>query len=403
MTEQRPAAPRVTLAQNIQVAPNDDFGRYMQHNAECMNSISRHLLTSEVISGIHNFNGNNGNSYKAWMKQLNRASLEKQPVDDEYMRHLISRTISGIAADFWADTRRARPNITWEDIQLVFNERFGNFAISQMALQKLPNLKQEQRETLHAFAQRIIETAREAYNEVDYGNNVVTQQLKNIFINGLNCKETSQILIRENVTDLNTALRSAIREDELQQTYKIRQVDTRDIQGRKLEAMDIDAIKSSGIENRLETLTANVAAMAVQLKQSNKQSNRDTQKTIAKTPTYANYNGNNYNKQYNNSYSSHRLGQTQPLTHNQTNLYQNNPRQSYHGYVNQKSVYRNNNTQYQQNNNRLCNTTRRNYQRNTNYSQITCSHCRKIGHTKERCYFLHPELRSNYTQYMTGN
>ena len=116
MTEQRPAAPRVTPAQNIQVAPNDDFGRYMQHNAECMNSISRHLLTSEVISGIHNFNGNNGNSYKAWMKQLNRASLEKQPVDGEYMRHLISRTVSGIAADFWADTRRARPNITWEDI-----------------------------------------------------------------------------------------------------------------------------------------------------------------------------------------------------------------------------------------------------------------------------------------------
>ena len=180
-------------------------------------------------------------------------------------------------------------------------------------------------------------------------------------------------------------------------------MDTRDIQGRKIEAMDIEAIKSSGIENRLETLTANVAAMAVQLKQSNKQTNRDTPKTIAKTPTYANYNGNNYNKQYHNSSSSHRLGPTPPLTHNQTSLYQNNPRQSYHGYVNQQAVYRNNNTQYQQNNNRLFNTTRRNYQRNTNYSQITCSHCRKIGHTKERCYFLHPELRSNYTQYITGN
>ena len=42
--------------------------------------------TSDVVSGIHNFSGNNPSSFRLWIKHLKREAWEKQPIDDQYMR-----------------------------------------------------------------------------------------------------------------------------------------------------------------------------------------------------------------------------------------------------------------------------------------------------------------------------
>ena len=97
---------------------------------------------------------------------------------------------------------------------------------------KLSKLKQDHQQTLHSFAQKITETAREAYSEADYATAIVTRQLRDIFINGLRCHRTSQLLIREQIVDLPTALNIAVRQDLLRQTYKLREVDKIDGEGR---------------------------------------------------------------------------------------------------------------------------------------------------------------------------
>ena len=79
--------------QNVQVHPNNEFLQYMQINADFMNGLSRQLDTSDVVSRIHNFSGNNPSSFRLWMKHLRREALEKQPIDDQYMRKLVSRTV----------------------------------------------------------------------------------------------------------------------------------------------------------------------------------------------------------------------------------------------------------------------------------------------------------------------
>ena len=146
-----------------------------------MNGLSRQLDTSDVVSRIQNFSGNNPSSFRLWMKHLRREALEKQPIDDQYMRKLVSRTVKESAADFWYEIRVARPNITWAEIQDVFRERFANYVDAQIALQKLSKLKQDHKQTLHSFAQKITETAREAYSEADYATAIVTRQLRDIF------------------------------------------------------------------------------------------------------------------------------------------------------------------------------------------------------------------------------
>ena len=48
---------------------------------------------------------------------LKTGGFGKQPIDDQYMRKLVSRTVKESAADFWYEIRVARPNITWEEIK----------------------------------------------------------------------------------------------------------------------------------------------------------------------------------------------------------------------------------------------------------------------------------------------
>ena len=94
----------------------------MQINADFMNGLSRQLDTSDVVSRIHNFSGNNPSSFRLWMKHLRREALEKQPIDDQYMRKLVSRTVKESAADFWYEIRVARPNITWRKYKTVLGK-----------------------------------------------------------------------------------------------------------------------------------------------------------------------------------------------------------------------------------------------------------------------------------------
>ena len=97
------------------------------------------------------------------------------------MQKLVSRAVKESAADFWYEIRVTRPNITWAEIQNVFRGRFANYIDAQIALQKLSKLKQDHKQTLHSFAQKIKETAREAYSEADYATAIVTRQLRYIF------------------------------------------------------------------------------------------------------------------------------------------------------------------------------------------------------------------------------
>ena len=58
----------------------------------------------------------------------------------------------------------------------TFRERFANYVDAQIALQKLTKLKQDHEQTLHYFAHKITEKAREAYSDADYAAPIVTRQ-----------------------------------------------------------------------------------------------------------------------------------------------------------------------------------------------------------------------------------
>ena len=83
----------------------------------------------------------------------------------------------------------------------------------------MPRLRQEKRETLHSFAQRIVDTAREAYTDTQIGSEVVSDIMREIFLNGMIDLKSSQRIIRESPKDLTTALDSAIKEEMLNESF----------------------------------------------------------------------------------------------------------------------------------------------------------------------------------------
>ena len=153
MDEQQ--APPPAVPQPIQMHPNPDMLRYMQVNTEVLHDLSTQIQTKDLIDDIHCFSGNNAATFRLWLKEMKRASLERQPVDNAFMTRLVARTVRGDASEFFVELRLANQNLTWAQIQEAFRDRFASYLDNQMSKQKLTTLKQSNKQTLHSFAREI--------------------------------------------------------------------------------------------------------------------------------------------------------------------------------------------------------------------------------------------------------
>ena len=432
---------------------------YAKLGGECVQNISRQLETNDFVATIHHFEGQNRTSYRKWRKDLARAALENNPVDDIYMRKLVSRTVKDTASDFWSELRTQNPGITWSEIQTAFDNRFRTFVDSQLAKQKLPRLRQEKRETLHSFAQRILDTAREAYTDTQIAREVVCENLREIFLNGMLDLKSSQRIIRESPKDLTTALDSAIREEMLNESFKIRHANVTDSEGRRVVPMEIDMIKAEATngdshptKKDFDDLVKTVASISSAVKNRQGQDNKvareraDSQVVnVSSNGTsehfenshrnqdqHVNHNGNRYQRNPHqklrytpgtefvprgayNSHQQHSAYQQTPQSAPPYNpAYHNSafnpsaanygsfpPRrqdipQSYRGAVYYNAVQPNNSMTYHNKQPRSGSQPNR----AARFSWIPdnipiCGHCNKPGHMMKTCFTLHPELRPN--------
>lgn len=401
MNDHHAPAPQAGQAQGaVEIHPNNEFTHYMQLNANFMNNISTQLEINDIISKIPTFSGQNAANYRAWRKQLLSAASEHDPVDDALMRKLVSRTVTESASDFWQEIKRANPNITWAEIQTAFRDRFANFVDRQIALQKLTKLKQEKKQTLHSFANKIVEIAREAYDDADYATAIVTRQLRDIFIDGLKCHKTSQILIRDEVADLPAALNRAVRQDLLKQTYRLRQIDD---DGRQIEDMDVDAIETDEKYNtapattkQIEDLAVEVAAIARNFKKAQGQMLKGQRESKNENrPQQSGFQNQKTNENF-RAPPLMGLPQQYPNFAPQSSQHNSNPN-SWQPYP-QNYVHP---PQFHNNGYKLAPPplNRPPQQRKpvqwTNDGRPICLYCDRPGHMKRECWKLYPELKND--------
>ena len=128
------------------------------------------------------FSGSCAKSFREWMRDLDKICIDHRGGGGkhEFMRKIVTRTVQDLAANFLVKLKsKADAPLTWDQIRTSFYKRFRNYVDAQIAQHKLKSLKQERKQGLHSFAQRIQDKALEAYGEVELRNSIVIRELKN--------------------------------------------------------------------------------------------------------------------------------------------------------------------------------------------------------------------------------
>ena len=217
----------------------------------------------------------------------------------------------------------------------------------------------------------------------------------------------------------------AARQDLLRQTYKLREVDKIDVEGRHVESMDIDTVERDDYNNEnapatikdIRELSENIADIASNFKKAQGQYN--TEHNIGQQNKMPKHNSMTHNSdmqqnnkninvnQRNRYYTKHdrpHLGpgeHQQNLVHHKGNYRAFVPRNQYHGYPNKRPYsepipkYLNGPNPYY---NIKCDKTmllegHRKPLKWTSEGKPICVHCEIVGHVRRQCWKLHPDLR----------
>ena len=171
---------------------------------------------------------------------------------DEKLKILALQTLKGPAGEYYSRLIRQTPQITWANVLIALRTRFSDYTDQQYALQNLKRIKQKASESVQNYAERIIDLAEEAFATVDLSPALIQQQLRDVFLDGIQDDHVARKIIRVRPNTLEEALNIAVEEQLTIRTFNLR---------RKEEVpMEVDevAAKTSSEIGELKTMLAEV-------------------------------------------------------------------------------------------------------------------------------------------------
>lgn len=218
-----------------------------------LNSLRLEIRSQGLAKNIRGFAGEGFAQFKTWVKDMDKVATAVHG-DHEKLKMLAIQTLSGVASDFATKWVRAHINGTWGDLKEALKERYADLADSQYAQQALKRMSQKKGEGVQTFADRIIDTAEQAYDIRDLDSPVIQAQLRDIYIDGLTEDNIARKIITRQPNTLQQAVEIATAAQQTDRTFRLRR------RGNESEPMDVDAVanahtKIARIENSLNQLT----------------------------------------------------------------------------------------------------------------------------------------------------
>ena len=211
---------------------------------------------------LTNFAGDGNKTFIAWSRAMERASVMLQ-ADDDRMRVLTLQTLSGQAAEYAARVIKDSPEITWSDLKDKLRVRYSDTADMLYARQSLKQTKQQKRESVQNFYDRLLALAEESYTNADLQSTIVQQQLVDLFTDGLTNDKIAKKLIKQNPEKLPAALEIAKKEQQYMRTLEFRRRDVTTHKPMEIDMQYINSIQSqitslrqmvNSIQNRINNL-----------------------------------------------------------------------------------------------------------------------------------------------------
>lgn len=196
MAERQADAPAVEAFQNLRLE---------------LANISQVIAANGISQSISKFDGN-PKQFREWVKSIEKyATLAGVP--DGRIKLLAYQTSGGAVSGFINRYITANPTNTWEQMKEQLSVRFSDVADAQMALSLLRRVKQKHGENIHAYAEKILALAEQAYN--NQGGEAVERQLIDIFADGLVNDQLKIKIFREQPNTLQGAVGIATNEQNL--------------------------------------------------------------------------------------------------------------------------------------------------------------------------------------------
>ena len=216
-------------------APQNDLP--LQVLTEQFTRLEAELRAAGAHNRVGTFSGEgNGAQFTQWMKEMERVRIALK-ADDERMKFIALQTLSGQAADFATGLIKTDAQLTWDRLYAQLRERYSDLADVLFARQRLKRLKQKKVESVQNFFQRIISLADESYPGQNLANNVIQEQLIEIFVDGLLDNNMAKRLIRARPQNTAAALHMATQEQQATRAYELRRGET---------PMEVDNVRSQG-------------------------------------------------------------------------------------------------------------------------------------------------------------
>ena len=236
--------------------------RTVRHNEavlEAMQKMQLELRAQGATQHLQSFAGEGSEKFRLWLQDLER-TLTQLGGDDARARVLVLQTLSGPAADF--ATREIKKNnaITWKKLKEKLTERFSDLSDLTLARQKLRRMVQGKSESVQNFYERLLNTARIAYEEEKLDEDYIQQQLVENFLDGLTDDGMVRRLIRLKPATLDKALEHATAEQQAQKVFNLRRGHTTESEHTPME-VDVVSAPSEQLTTTLQGITETLVSM----------------------------------------------------------------------------------------------------------------------------------------------
>ena len=229
--------------------------------ADTMKEIVMEVRAQGITQNIKTFNGESSTKFHEWVQEMDAISCTS---DDERMRLLVTRTMSGPAVRFACRTIADKPTITWKELRTKLREQYSELKDPYCAQEKLRQIRQHRGELIQNYAERLQAVACEAFDNVNSDES--QRVLVEIFQKGVTDDRLARALIRKKFNKFQDAVDYACKEQQTERTFEL----CRGPSSGSRDTSEIDSVhrvaslteKVNQLEQSVQTIVSNLEKLS---------------------------------------------------------------------------------------------------------------------------------------------
>lgn len=201
--------------------------------------ISLSVNKRQVVPNIPIFTGV-ASEYTIWVQELEKYIFISE-LHEQQTTLLAYQYSKGAPSDFISRYLKTtvQANWNWENLKGQLTSRFSSICDQKMAFGLLMKVRQGPSESIQAYAEKLINLAKEAFKNDEIPLEPVQRQLINFFMDGLRNDSLRMKILRTNPRRLENAIELAIEENNFITLYGLRN-NQRSFENAGHEQMEVD-------------------------------------------------------------------------------------------------------------------------------------------------------------------